>query len=229
MSALVHLPANLPNIAHAKLPQVYEQAKVALADCYRIDECKTWADKAEAIASYAKQADDTTLRAFADRIQARAVRRCGELLRDFESAGGRPQKTLHGAVDSFPKSQKEAAEQAGLSKRQRDTAVAVAKVPQPEFDEAVESKNPPTVTALADRGKQKRPEPLVNLGGRDPKDFAAATAAQGSIERLSQMAETHDVKAIVRGISRHEIQPMLASLEVALRWLSDLKTELEGM
>lgn len=46
-----------------------------------------------ALASYAKQADDDTLRKQADRIQARAVRRCGELLKQFDGKGG-PLKTV---------------------------------------------------------------------------------------------------------------------------------------
>jgi AbiEi antitoxin C-terminal domain len=71
------------SIANAKLPKIYESARVALAECSRIDECKDWADKAEALASYARQADDDSLRKTADRIQARAIRRCGELLKEM--------------------------------------------------------------------------------------------------------------------------------------------------
>jgi hypothetical protein len=37
----------------------YERAKAALAQCASIDECQKWANKAEALASYAKQAHDT--------------------------------------------------------------------------------------------------------------------------------------------------------------------------
>ena len=45
----------------ARLPEGYETAKRALAACADIDECKDWADRAAALASYAKQAKDTTL------------------------------------------------------------------------------------------------------------------------------------------------------------------------
>jgi len=51
-----------------------------------MDECKSWADKAEALSSYAKQANDNTLHRLADRIQARAIRREGELLEEIEAA-----------------------------------------------------------------------------------------------------------------------------------------------
>jgi hypothetical protein len=67
------------DIAAARMPSTYEQAKIALASCAKIDECQDWANKAEALASYAKMAGDDSLRTMAERIQARAVRRMGEL------------------------------------------------------------------------------------------------------------------------------------------------------
>ena len=46
------------------------------------------------MASYARQAQDDELRRMADRIQARAIRRCGELLQrsrfEPKHSGGRP-------------------------------------------------------------------------------------------------------------------------------------------
>src|SRR5262245_25710133 len=75
-------------VARARLPKLYKQAKEALAACERVDECAKWADKAAALASYAKQADDPDLENFARRVRARASRRCGELLREFDGRGG---------------------------------------------------------------------------------------------------------------------------------------------
>ena len=46
----------------------------------------------------------------------------------------------------------QAAIDAGLSERQRKTALRVAAVPAAEFETAIEGANPPTVTALAERG-----------------------------------------------------------------------------
>jgi hypothetical protein len=77
--------------APARLPVTYEQACVALAECVRIDECKNWSDKAEALASYARQRDDRTLVTMAMKIAGRAMRRCGELLEEIKPAkAGRP-------------------------------------------------------------------------------------------------------------------------------------------
>ena len=44
----------------AQLPAVYEKAKIALKECAQIDECQQWADRAKALASYAK--DETGAR-----------------------------------------------------------------------------------------------------------------------------------------------------------------------
>lgn len=70
------------------------------------------------------------------RIQSRAVRRCGELLKTLDARGGDRSKSNGDDTFAFP-SQKQAAEQAGLSKRQQVTAVRVANVPEQNFEEAV--------------------------------------------------------------------------------------------
>jgi hypothetical protein len=50
------------------------------------------ANKAAALASYSKMADDDTLRQLADRTQARAVRHMGELLKKFDGRGDHMKK-----------------------------------------------------------------------------------------------------------------------------------------
>jgi len=94
MTSLTRLPENLPRLTAAKLPLAYESAKEALATCERIDECKDWADKMAALASYAKQADDKSLEVAATRIRARAIRRCGELLAEAKEDEDRQRARL---------------------------------------------------------------------------------------------------------------------------------------
>ena len=72
----------------ASLPATYSAARTALEQCVRVDECKGWADKAAALKSYAKQAQDDEMHKMAARIQGRAIRRVGELLREIEPARG---------------------------------------------------------------------------------------------------------------------------------------------
>jgi hypothetical protein len=134
----------------ADFPVMYTNAVKALARCDAVDECKDIADKAAALAAYAKQAGDETLQNYAHRIKARAVRRCGELAKQIEPAkgGDRRSKGGHPPVDS----RKAAANGAGLSPHQLKQAIRVANVSEAEFERQVESDKPPTVTALAAQG-----------------------------------------------------------------------------
>lgn len=216
MDGLPALPADLPSAAKAKLPATYEGARTALAECTRIDECQEWADKAEALASYAKQAQDDDLRHMADRIQARAIRRAGELLSQIRAGqGARDGKWQEGSLP--PLTRTRAADEAGLSEHQRKTAIRVSRIPDPEFEEAIEADEPATVTALADRGRVPRTD---HLNGRDPRDFRAATTMLGLLHHIARTSEDIDVEAATRGLNEREFVDATASLVDAQRWLA---------
>jgi hypothetical protein len=93
-----------------------------------------------ALASYAKQAEDTALHDFAVRISARAIRRAGELLKTFDGQGARTDQLPVGARGKL--TQRQAAEEAGLSEHQQLQAVRVANVPDDEFEAAIERAAP---------------------------------------------------------------------------------------
>jgi len=153
MNAGIHLPSIATE--SARLPSSYEAAKQALAQCEAIDECKDWADKMAALASYAAQAKDEELLRRARRIQARALRRAGELLAQIESAAGRPPTEIQeGALLNFGRT--EAAREAGLSEHQQKQAIRIANIPETEFEEMVENFDPPTITELAEHGTRRR-------------------------------------------------------------------------
>ena len=145
----IEIPAEIACLTKtAPLPQIYEEAKKAIAECARLDECAGWADKAAAIASYARQADDFELEAWARRIRDRAARRCGELLRAFDARGGDRSKNVT-ALNFTPRSRRMVAHEAGLSEHKARTAVNIAAIPEAEFEAAVESKRPPGTTLLS--------------------------------------------------------------------------------
>ena len=154
MSNLAALPVPLPGDASAPLPQKYEAARAAIAECERIDECKNWSDKAAAMASYARQAKDDSLRVMSVRIQARAERRCGELLKQIPRADEATRYGKDGTVPPVTRTQM--ATNAGLSERQRKTAIRIASVPEATFEPQVESPRPPSITQLADQGRMQR-------------------------------------------------------------------------
>jgi hypothetical protein len=143
-------------IASAKLPDTYVDARKALAKCERVDECKSWADKAAALASYAKQADDKQMLALARRIQGRAIERGGELLMAVKAARGGDRGNAATGGRSPIASRKALANGAGLSADQAKTMLRVVNVPPAIRNAMIESTSPPTVKALADLGKKKR-------------------------------------------------------------------------
>jgi hypothetical protein len=187
-----------------------------LRQCARVDECKDWADRAAALASYAKQAEDEELLKMARRIQVRAVDRCGELLEEIEPKPGlrTDLEPSRGTPTRFT-----AAKGAGLSKDQAVTALRVHNVPRDEFEAAVESDNPPTVTALAERGKQSRPaKPLLDLGERTPAEFEAATQLIGTVDYFFRTIDAIDLSLAVRGCRLEERTNLRARAGELINW-----------
>jgi hypothetical protein len=221
------LPSNI-NAASARLPQTYEAAKTALANCASLDECQDWADKAAALASYARQADDDQLEKMAVRIRARAVRRCGELLKQFDARPANASKQSGDTPTLI--SQREAAGRAGLSKDQQVTAVRVANIPEAVFDDQVESEAPPTITALARQGvKPMAPKavpdetpammaqaPIIDLKGRPPGEFNQAMHYLGPIREYAGELERMDhngVLPILDERERNDLRAIISKID----------------
>lgn len=151
---------DLTVIDNARFPTTYEAARHALSECARVDECKAWDDKAAALASYARQSRDVRLENMAKRIRARALRRAGQLLKKLDGRKENAKKQSDGSGTLI--TQREAAEQAGMSKRQQVTSVRIANVPEDSFESQVESDRPPTLTDLARQAINS--PPIVDIG-----------------------------------------------------------------
>lgn len=189
--------------SQAKLPQTYANAKAALYNCVTVDECQSWADKAAALASYAKQSQDDELLKMATRIKARAIRRAGELLKQIEPKRGANQN-ISGDAPTKVLTRKEVATEAGLSRDQMHTALRTATVPAEQFEKLVESETPPTVTKLAELGTNPTQKPFVDLKGRSPADFNRA---------LHFVAEFEEYARTVEAMNLEEVLPILSPKE----------------
>ena len=222
------LPPDLPDINAARLPSVYQAAKVALAECERMDECKDWADKMEALASYARQADDNALLKHCMRIKARAIDRCGEILRAIPIARGANQNIEAGAGPKV-KTRKDAARDAGLSPRQAKTAILVNKVPRDIFEAAVESDTPPTIETLASLNIETAETTDDYLNGRDPADFEQATRLMGLLSWVEKRSASLDLAAARRGLSDSELHLVAERTHDTITWFSSLKETIDGV
>ncbi|MGE0225598.1 MAG: hypothetical protein AB7F35_18595 [Acetobacteraceae bacterium] len=119
-----------------------------------------------ALLAYARMADDKELFVLAMRVRAHAIRKVGDLLLQIppERGPGRQkpgnQNTFENIrADAFKVTttpRQQATKEAGLSKKDVETAIRVAAVPQADFDRQVESPAPPRITQLAQQGMQAR-------------------------------------------------------------------------
>ncbi|KAB2680355.1 hypothetical protein [Brucella pseudintermedia] len=205
-------PATI-NPASAQLPATYQNAKNALSECVQIDECVTWADKAAALASYAKQANDDEMMKMATRIRDRAIRRAGELLKQIEpQSGKRTDLEPSGGVPT----RLEVAKEAGLSRDQMHTALRVANIPDEDFERQVESQNPPTVTKLAEQGKKAAPKPVIDLKGRDPQEFNRSMHFVQALEAYQREVEAMALDTILPVLidsERERVRKAIAAID----------------
>lgn len=214
------LPA-LPDGSDARLPVAYEAARKSLQECERLDECKNWSDRAAALASYARQAKDESLFRTAQRIQARAVRRCGELLKQIPSASGtRTDLQPHdGAVTRLG-----AAQEAGLSERQKVTALRVASVPENDFDRRIEGPEPPTVTTLAQLGTV--PRTRIVMDEPDANANPEVARALAGLLNFAEFCRGNNAEDTARGVPRGDLPAVQRCIGLIDRWLDRFITHL---
>ena len=102
----------------------YEAARVALHAANSVDEVKDIRDKAQAMAAYARQANDTELVEWATEIKVRAERRAGEMLAAMNLQPG-------------PKKDNTTLVSIGVSANQSSRWQKLAAVPEDQFEQAV--------------------------------------------------------------------------------------------
>jgi AraC-like DNA-binding protein len=203
----MNLPAQI-SVSRASLPRTYEAAQAALAECSQVDECKDWADKAAALASYARQSEDQELERMAQRIRARAIRRAGELLKQIEPQQG----ARYDLGSQAAPSRKDVARDAGMSDRQQKTALRVANIPPQEFERQVESAKPPTLSQLAQQGVKPR-ENIVDLQGRDPKEYNRALHYVADFEGAAKELESQSHDLILPTLDEKERARLRAAIQ----------------
>lgn len=145
----------------------YESARFALQQAVEIDEVKDIRDKAQAMAAYARQANDTKLVEWATEIKVRAERKAGQMLAEMPKlAGARGVGKKVESHDATPLSE------LGISKTQSSRWQKLAAVPDDQFEQAVsaakEVAGEVTTAAMLRIEKQNRPattshKPALNL------------------------------------------------------------------
>ncbi len=211
------LPVSIAQIERASLPEAYRAARKALDHCCTLDDARNIADAMERLAVYARQAHDDDLVNMARRIKDRAVRRCGEVLREIEAGkpGRRRPEIVARAVPNSPRNA--AANEAGLSIRQRKTALRLASIPPAEFERRVEATPAPSLREL-----EKAAPPVRNVVDLPPR----RPEAEPEVRRASDLRRLQDIWRKLGGtLAWQEACPEARS--AFLQWIVD-SIEAEG-
>jgi hypothetical protein len=121
------------------LPELYHEAKRALAELHSIDEVLDIQNKAIAVQVYAKQAQDREMVERATEIRLRAEIRAGELLLELEERGEREGRGGDRRSKSRAGTLKTTLEGLGVTRRQSSKWQKIAALPEPEQEQMIEA------------------------------------------------------------------------------------------
>lgn len=111
------------------VPMEFEEAVNSLIQCRQIEDAKYWADKASALAAWAKIYHSQKVEREAKLLKLHAYRRMAELAKEIKKANGTaPAKTLQGH---------------GFTKWEADEVLAVGRASQERFEAALAADKPP--------------------------------------------------------------------------------------
>ncbi|PPC87447.1 MAG: hypothetical protein CTY39_02620 [Hyphomicrobium sp.] len=151
--------------------------------------------------------DDVEFEKMAVRIRARAMRRIGVLLTEVEPARGKNNQHAQAkmAPDCPFQSLKSAIKDAGIGETAAKEALKIASIPQAEFDERINGKNPPMHMAAN--------EPTGAVA-KEPSDCPLSRSCK---QALSRMKERGRIGALRSG-QRTGLQPCGAFYEGSERY-----------
>lgn len=198
----------------------YEAARSALQAAHDVDEVKEIRDKAQAMAAYAKQANDTKLVEWATEIKVRAERKAGEMLAEMKVNGSRarPADNLKAGPKSPDVTSGATLDSLGISKNQAARWQKLAAVPESQFEQAVaaakEVAGEVTTAALLRAAKptvQERPRPNDRvISGRATEAFGKLQARIKELEEA--LADSEEKREAAADVAR-ELNDKLEAFE----------------
>lgn len=225
----------------------YEAARAAVQAAHDVDEVKDIRDKAQAMAAYAKQANDTQMLEWVTEIKVRAERRAGEMLSAMKVNGSR-----HTTVDNLkigPKSHDTTSgptlDSIGISKDQSSRWQKLAAIPEKQFEEAVaaakEVAGEVTTAALLKIRREAVKKPAApkksTLAGDAGKLQAKVAELQAVVEQqqeaLAELADTDKSLEAFKGnqqfeemqVLRVELRTCKRSRDEYMRQCTEMKKE----
>ena len=167
------------------LPIQYDQALAALVACTRLDEARTWDNKADALAAWAKIYGSDRASELAKQLKLHAYRRMGELAEDLApKAPNRPGPRAL-LVD------------AGLTLSEASAARCLARMPRRRFERALQEPASPVTVA---QGQSNR-RPAWKRFGRASSMLKTLLEEQPPAQLCASIRACGD-KALVEGRAR---------------------------
>lgn len=198
----------------APLPLLYRQACDALRRCLKIDECMEWKRKADAFASYYRQAVDKGPYNMALRIRLRAWRRCGEMFLELDAAMLADSNPTSHSRNGKMSASGAAAREHGIGYPDRARAIALASIPLDEFEARLAEEPPPSLAKLA-------PMTAYPQYGQTPEGRACASVIH-SLVRILNVVESYAPEVIAAQVTAdNDGSPMMVGM--VRRWLDQFE------
>lgn len=191
------------------VPVVYEQAISALVACTQIDEAKTWSDKADALAAWARIYRNDEVGRNAARLKLHAYRRMGELAREL-----RPERRVAGRVDNGKLTGQAPGAVAllkdqGLNRNQATAASALAQLPREDFSRLTDRPRPPGIYAVH-RLRASGSDAWKRFNGVDTSSAPA---------HFRSWSKANDARAIAAGLAPDERKRAREIARDCIEWL----------
>lgn len=179
----------------------YESARFALQQAAEIDEVKTIRDKAQAMAAYARQANDTKLVEWATEIKVRAERKAGQMLAEMPKNPGK----LNNSSRSRDATTTKTLSELGINKTQSSRWQKLAAVPEDQFEQAIaaakEVAGEVTTAAMLRIEKQNKQGEVAQGEISLPKAIKALSRSKHEVTNDSNDAPEYDEQEILEEIA----------------------------
>lgn len=192
----------------SQIPVEYEQAVAALSACCSIDEAKTWSDKADALAAWAKIYRSRDADRQARRLRLHAYRRMGILAGEL-----RPRIPLGKRLGSTKGPRSLLVEQ-GLSAANSKAARRLANLSPEAFAALIDQPRPPA-PVMVDRQ-------LI-----DSSDMMKALRSNGGMAPFLSFARRFAPTDVARGMAADEAIHVRRMIHELSDWLDELDRQLQ--
>lgn len=211
------------------LPEFYETAVAAIAQCEKMDECAAFKGMADIISTYAAQARDRRMLVIARRMRARAWRRLGELLLLYPVGhSGHARRLPDDLVankaminrrkEPPQKTRAEVSKEVGLSPKAHQKAIYIAKMPEVIFEKHVEA--PDSISdhglMMLERGPGLDRKPYVNAKG------SVRHMTGYTLRKFSVFTNNHLAADLARCFTDTDAKAFVPQVRAIRSWLTSL-------